>query len=106
MGNAEITNDQGRRRRVLGLVRLAILAILLVFVVVYVRGHWEGFKGDFSKLAALQFGTLAWVLLLECVAYCWYALMLRALMWPYGLDMGTVEAAMVAMATRFGNIWA
>jgi len=101
MGDAEITNGQGRRRRVLGLARLAILAVLLGCVGIYAHRHWE----DYRNVAFPSFGVVAWVLLLECVVYCWYALMLRSLMWPYGMAMGVIEAGMVGMATRFGNVF-
>jgi uncharacterized membrane protein YbhN (UPF0104 family) len=102
MDDAETTNGPTRRLGVLGSVRLAVLAVVLLVIAVYVRGHWQEFSG---KVAELRLVTLLWVLLLECAVYGWYALMLRSLMWPYGLDMSLREAAMVGMATRFGNIF-
>jgi uncharacterized membrane protein YbhN (UPF0104 family) len=101
MDDAETTNGQDRRSGVLGIVRLAILVILLVFVGVYAHRHWEKYR----QVKLPPFGAVAWVLLLEGVVYSWYALMLRSLMWPYGMAMGVIEAGMVGMATRFGNVF-
>ena len=87
--------------RLPGWVRLAILAALAVLAGWYLLTHRE----DFAILAEVDAGPLLLAAAVNGLVYVSGALVVRAVVRPFHIRIGWIEAIHLALLTRFGNVF-
>ena len=98
-----VTNSPQSKRTVkfIVFVRLAVLAVVVTAIGIYLYLNWEKFSDVFTNVSAT---TITLVFFVDFLYYVVTAIIMTGVLLPYSIHLGKMESFEISMATRFGNL--